>query len=291
MVQIMVVMAKIKGPQINWLAASGSALGAVTSAVLLSTLGAAGTLIGAALGSLIITVGGGFYSYSLEKAKSGLEKTANKVKTTAQEKAYEKKSAARKSHEPITARSDRHDNDVTAQVESVGTDAEESSHVGSTPKEKGSWKQTLRDMPWKRLSLLAAGLFVVTMVIILVFELSTGRPVSSYTGGTSSDTTGTTFSGLTNRGGGSDDEGPATYSPDNDTPERTPAEEDSYQQDNQGDQDVEQDQPQREAPETQDGSDQVPEDQPEPQNQPKPYEPEQQEQAPQQQEVPEAPAE
>ncbi len=42
--------------QINWVNSAGGALGAVSSAVLLSSLGAAGTLVGAALGSLCITV-------------------------------------------------------------------------------------------------------------------------------------------------------------------------------------------------------------------------------------------
>lgn len=276
-------MSESKGLQINWLAASGSALGAVTSAVLLSTLGAAGTLIGAALGSLIITVGGSVYSYSLERAKSGLEKTAEKVKTSTQVK----RSASQKTHEPITASSDRQDINVTSRVDAVkGRDAE----AGDKPKEKGSWKQTLRGMSWKRVGLLAAGLFALTMAIILVFEFSTGRPVSSYTGGTSSDTTGTTFSSLTNRGGDRDsDENPGTGTPGQEESEYGPVEQDNdpsqpYEEE---DQNIDQDQPQDESPEIQD------EPAPAPEEQPVPEEPQQQEEqpAPQQEEAPVAPAE
>lgn len=256
-------MSESKGLQINWLGASGSALGAVTSAVLLSTLGAAGTLIGAALGSLIITVGGSVYAYSLQRAKTGLEKTAGKVKESTQRIG---KSDGRAAQEPISATSDRNMTDQT-----LSTEANQPENVTSTRGEKPSWQQTLRAMPWKRIVALAGGLFVLTMVIVLVFELSTGRPVSSFTGGTSRDSTGTTFSGLTNRGS---EHSPGTQTPD----EQQPAPDQ--------DQDVEQEQPQDEVPEFQDDS--VPEEVPVTPEvpQPQPEEP-----APQQDEAPEAPAE
>ncbi|KHL12851.1 hypothetical protein CLV56_0127 [Mumia flava] len=45
----------------------GSALAAVTSAFAASGLGVAGTLIGAAIGSIVITVGGAFYTNSLRR--------------------------------------------------------------------------------------------------------------------------------------------------------------------------------------------------------------------------------
>ncbi|MDO5737370.1 MAG: hypothetical protein Q4P15_12940, partial [Propionibacteriaceae bacterium] len=67
--------------EINWFAAAGSALGAVSSAVLLSTLGAAGTLIGAALGSLTISVGGSIYTQSLQKTKAHVDTYRGAAKT------------------------------------------------------------------------------------------------------------------------------------------------------------------------------------------------------------------
>src|SRR5699024_8004214 len=256
-------MSDSKGLQINWLGASGSALGAVTSAVLLSTLGAAGTLIGAALGSLIITVGGSVYAYSLQRAKSGLEKTAGRVKESTQRIG---KSDGRAAQEPISATSDRRMADHSRSAE-----ADDVENVTSTPEEKPSWQQTLRSMPWKRIAALAGGLFVLTMVIVFVFELSTGRPVSSFTGGTSRDSTGTTFSGLTNRG---TEDSPGTQTPE----EQQPAPDQ--------DQDVEQEQPQKESPEFQD--DPAPEEVPVTAEapQPQPEEP-----APQLEDAPEAPAE
>ena len=56
--------------EIDWLRTIGGALAAVSSAVLLSTLGAAGTIIGAALGSVIVTVGGALYSCLLYTSPS-----------------------------------------------------------------------------------------------------------------------------------------------------------------------------------------------------------------------------
>ena len=57
---------------IDWLKTIAGALAAVSSAVLLSTLGAAGTIIGAALGSVIVTVGGALYSQGLARSRERL---------------------------------------------------------------------------------------------------------------------------------------------------------------------------------------------------------------------------
>src|SRR3546814_13124678 len=51
--------------EIDWVKTLAGALAAVSSAVLLSTLGAAGTLICAALGSITLTVTSAFYSQGL----------------------------------------------------------------------------------------------------------------------------------------------------------------------------------------------------------------------------------
>src|SRR3546814_15525436 len=58
--------------EIDWVKTLAGALAAVSSAVLLSTLGAAGTLIGAALGSITLTVTSAFYSQGLAKSRQKL---------------------------------------------------------------------------------------------------------------------------------------------------------------------------------------------------------------------------
>ncbi|MGV8847280.1 hypothetical protein [Tessaracoccus sp.] len=162
--------------EINWFAAAGSALGAVSSAVLLSSLGAAGTLIGAALGSLVITVGGSIYTQSLQKTKAQVDR---------------RRSAAR------SGRAASSSNDAPR----TGSTSARAPRPHAAP-----LGETLRGLPWKRIVGFAVGLFVAAMAVILVFELSTGRPVSSFTGGSSETLKGTTLSGLQPR---SDPESPA----------------------------------------------------------------------------------
>ncbi|MGB6005146.1 MAG: hypothetical protein WBG36_11100, partial [Ornithinimicrobium sp.] len=58
----------------------------------------------------------------------------------------------------------------------------------------------LRSLPWKRIIGLTAALFAVTMAIILAFELTTGRAVSTYTGGTDNTGVGTSIPGVKGTG-------------------------------------------------------------------------------------------
>jgi len=60
--------------------------------------------------------------------------------------------------------------------------------LGEEPAEELAEKKPL---PWKRIAVSAVVVFAVAMAAITAFELLTGKPVSSYTGG--SDDTGTTL--------------------------------------------------------------------------------------------------
>src|SRR5699024_11908373 len=128
-----------------------------------------------------ITCGVTEYSYTLDSAKTGLEKTAEKVKHVGRSN-----KTVGKNNAPISATSDRQNVDDPTETASMQAAGEEPAAT-----EKPAWQETLRNLPWKRIGLLASGLLLLAMAIILVFELSTGRPVSCYTGGSSSDTTGT----------------------------------------------------------------------------------------------------
>jgi len=178
-------MAKEPGLQVNWVGAVGSGLGSVTSAVLLSTTGAAGTWIGAGIGTFIITVGGAIYAYYLQRAKTGIEKTADKLKTGVQSKRPQKTTT-------ITAERDPNE---PARSQSTSTDVDTGSHAAGQL-DKPTFKEALKNIRWKRVAVLGAALFAITMAIIFIFELATGRPVSSYTGGTSPDSTGTSITGV-----------------------------------------------------------------------------------------------
>lgn len=177
--------------EINWLNSAGSALAAVSSAVVLSTLGTAGTLIGAAIGSLVITVGGAFYAHSLRAARRRL--------------AAGRTVLVRRDGSRIAVDSgEQHD----PQVAGAGapTVVEPGAPPGAGADGSTRWeraRQVLRELPWKRLLVVSAAVFAVAMAAILAFEVATGRPVSSYTGGTSDTEGGTSVPGI---GGGAEEQ-------------------------------------------------------------------------------------
>lgn len=198
-----------KGPEVNWVAAAGSGLGSVTSAVLVSSLGASGTVIGAGIGTFVITVGGTIYGYYLQRAKTNIEDTTDKIKRP------QSKLKQNSAHDVDDSKSISAQKDATTASESAP----------DQHKSKPTFGEVLRNIRWKRVVGLAAALFAFTMAVILIFELATGRPVSSYTGGTSPDSTGNSITGVTDPAQDTTD-----WTPGEDTdqdveqPEQTPAE-------------------------------------------------------------------
>jgi hypothetical protein len=63
--------------EISWFQVAASALAAVTAAWIASRLGVAGTLIGAALGSFVVTISTAFYGRTLDKGKTLIVQTAS----------------------------------------------------------------------------------------------------------------------------------------------------------------------------------------------------------------------
>lgn len=183
---------------IDWLKTAAGALAAVSSAVLLSTLGAAGTLIGAAVGSVAATVGTALYSEGLARSRAAAAK--------AQEAALSKVGIA----QAEVRRAGRSDAD-TAAVEAHLDHADEKlaeAKAGldeAVLESRTGWRDRLAGLPWKRIAILAAGMFLVVMVALSLFEVVSGRSVSSYTGGSDRDG-GTTISRLTGGSSSGDDE-------------------------------------------------------------------------------------
>ena len=152
---------------INWFQVSGSALAAVSSAVLLSTVGVAGTIIGAAVGSVVVTAGGSIYSHYLEISR-------NRV-ATAQSVARARMTRSRSAR--LDAQQRKRADDELRRAEQQLADAE-------TETAKPSWRELLAGLRWRRIAAGAAAIFVLAMLIIVTFEMVTGRAVSTYTGGT-----------------------------------------------------------------------------------------------------------
>lgn len=133
----------------------GSALAAVTSALVGSFLGVAGTLIGAALGSIIATVGAALYARTLS-------------------------SAAILASTKIPQRRGRglpaDDGDVLAA--SAPAKSEE-------PRSKRARRQ-FTPMTWIKVGAVSAAAFVIAMVGVTAFEFGTNQPISSLVSSTSS---------------------------------------------------------------------------------------------------------
>ncbi len=161
----------------------GSALAAVTSAVLLSTLGAAGTIIGAAGSSLVFTVGGAFYARSVQAGRERVAQAAAVAKEKVQQ------SRQRQVVLPPGALAER----AEARDDQADAEDELDRLEDDGPADAVSWRDTLRQLPWRRIVAVSAGIFVAVMVAILAFELTVGRSVSSFTGGSESGSSSTTI--------------------------------------------------------------------------------------------------
>jgi hypothetical protein len=213
---------------IDWSNTLAGALAAVSSAVLLSTLGAAGTLIGAAVGSLAATIGTALYAQGLAKSK---EKVAQAQETALNKVGVaqaEVRRARRRGSSGATAETHlEHAEEELAEVEAELGDAfdggrDHGDNHGDQVLEgfpddiRPAWRERLAVLPWKRIALYAAATFVVVLLAIAAFELISGRSVSSFTGGSDRDSN-STFTG------GGDDNGKREQDRDQQTPEPDPS--------------------------------------------------------------------
>lgn len=168
--------------EVNWVQSTAGALAAVTSAVLLSTVGVAGTLIGAALGSIAATIGSAVYSYYISYTKERV----SEVSTLAVSRLGSAHARVRAASQDVAAG----DPGVQEELSRADADLQRARTLVDQQQEelpaRPGWRVVLAGLPWKRIAVVAAGLFVAAMVVILAFELLTGRAISSYTGGSDS---------------------------------------------------------------------------------------------------------
>jgi hypothetical protein len=185
--------------EVNWAQTVAAPLAAVTSAVLLSTVGVAGTVIGAALGALAYSLGTAIYTHYIGATK---DRVANAQKAAAA-KIGRAQSRVQEASENLEAGSPDADEELAKagedlhQARSALADAEEDV-------EPVGWRGVFAGLPWKRIALATAGVFLAAMALIVSFELVTGRAVSSYTGGSDSSRR-TSLPGFLGGGGGTDE--------------------------------------------------------------------------------------
>jgi hypothetical protein len=175
---------------VDWLKTFAGALAAVSSALLLSTLGAAGTIIGAALGSVIVSVTSTLYSQGLARSRARMADAQVMARRRVGVAQAEVRRAQRVSGPDAVDAHLEHADQELAEAR-AGLDAAE--HEIEDPAPVG-WRERLVVLPWRRVALVAGTFFVIAVVAITGFELIAGRPVSSYTGGSSDN--GTSWSHL-----------------------------------------------------------------------------------------------
>ena len=177
--------------EIDWLRAAGGALAAVSTAVLLSTLGAAGTLIGAAVGSFALTVTSALYTQGLARSKhrlSAAQQSAQQLVGSAQSQV---RRAGRNGNQRGT------DGDLAEAGKRLDQAQEQLDSVTNEDADP-TWGQRFLMLPWKKILIIAVGFFVAAMLLITAFEAITGRTLSSFTGG-SDEKGGTSISRITGK--------------------------------------------------------------------------------------------
>ncbi|MGH3944586.1 MAG: hypothetical protein ACRDSI_06015 [Pseudonocardiaceae bacterium] len=144
---------------------AAAALAAVTTAVLGSLLGAAGTLIGAAGASVITTVGTALYQASLERSRERVRSLAQRARpwpTT-----------------PVGSRTER--SHSAAANAPFGDEQFPDSTCGPQPWDRSQRLKTLR---WGAVIVGAFGGFVLAMMVITGFEVASGETVGGNGEGT-----------------------------------------------------------------------------------------------------------
>ncbi|MDQ1105174.1 hypothetical protein QE364_004034 [Nocardioides zeae] len=203
---------------LDWVTLVAGALAAVSSAFLLSTLGAVGTLAGAALGSVIASVTSTLYSTSLERSRQKVlevqvplrrraegETTTLVVDTPAEEivgtadpvqppAPVDPRSMPTVTFAAVTAASDPGPEAASAAAGTPTAPTGADRSVGSS----------LRSVPWGKVGLAAAGLFVAAMLVLTVIEGIVGKSASDITGGSDGGSR-TSFGQLVGGGSGSGD--------------------------------------------------------------------------------------
>jgi hypothetical protein len=179
---------------------AGSALAAVSGAILASTAGVTGTVIGAAVASVVATVGAAIYTWSLRRTTVAVRKTAAQVRQAALVSGPLPRTVVQG---PLRTLKER----AAARTADQGPDGPDGS-AGLEPEEPDSDEDSWhRAIPWGKVLLASLAITVLALAGITVVEAVTGKPISTVTGG-SSDSQGTTVGNITGSDKSQKDTGP-----------------------------------------------------------------------------------
>jgi hypothetical protein len=148
--------------EVSWLQLAGSVLAAVTAAWIASRLGVAGTLVGAALGSAVVTVTSAFYARTLDKGRTLLVTTASG--TVIQRRVEEGEVA-----------------ETLDQAAEVDSPVERAEFVPDEPAPR---------LHWKTIAITTVVVLALALAAISTYELVTGSTLDGSKGTTIGDTFG-----------------------------------------------------------------------------------------------------
>jgi hypothetical protein len=190
---------------------AGSALAAVTGAMLASFAGTTGTIIGTAVGSIVATVGAAIYTWSLRRTSAAVVRTAAQVRQAALINAALPRSGAtgvgRSRRDQAEGGSDPAAEEVAAKADADVAEA------------AADVESARRTIPWGKALLASAAVTVAALGGITAFEAITGQPISSLLGG--NDSKGTSVGNFVSTENNADQE------PVPSEPSTTPTEEES----------------------------------------------------------------
>lgn len=176
-------MSKKKRLEVSAPQVIGGALAASTAAVAASILGVYGTVIGAAVVSVLASVGGAVYTHSFHKGKQAIEKvrvnrTVRMSRVSGEESGSQEStgdeeptSSEEQPAAPATAATEAADDGATQQVDGP---------VAGTPAtDRPSWRQRLAGINPNAMAVTAACVLVLSLSTIVFAETLLGKPLSA----------------------------------------------------------------------------------------------------------------
>lgn len=148
----------------SWFQLAASVLAAVTAAWLASRLGVAGTLVGAALGSAVVTVTSALYARTLDKGRTLLVTTASGT---------------------VIQRRVEEDGEIGETIEQAG-------EVGPVKGAEFVEDETRGRLHWKTIIVTTVVVLALALAAISTYELLSGRTLDGSKGTTIGDTFGGT---------------------------------------------------------------------------------------------------
>jgi hypothetical protein len=190
---------------------AGSALAAMSGAFFVSWAGTAGTLIGAAAGSVIATVGAATYTWSLRRTSDAAKRTAAAVKQRALITGTLPRSVGQG---PL--REDGSSRNDTPGGPGQPVPAVEEPDPTASPEAGGRW-----DLPWGKVLLASLAVMIVGMAGVTAVEAVTGKPLAALFGRDVG--TGTTLRHVLGTDNSSSTKNDPTRNQKTPTPQRTPS--------------------------------------------------------------------